>query len=622
MSSTNTHPNKYHGPLRPRGIGLLFTIIGLVGLYLVLFVDFHIKNYLERIGTRLNGAKVNIGSVHLSLLRSEFELRRLEIAHHTQPMKNLIEIDRINVQFLFLPLLGKKIIIKEMELSGFHYRTEREYSGILPMEMEEPPLPSAFIDRAASGFYSELRSQTNDNPLRGLGQLISGVDVHNSIASVSGDLGSLKKIYQFKEDIFKAAEQWEKGLKDLALSNQPLEIKSQLDRAIRIASEESAPEVRRIRTDIQGKLSQLESLENAIRHRIETLNGNIKMIELATDKDIADVETKLKLPRFDVGDLTPQIFGPKLLNWLERTTYWVDFTRRRMPPGTRQGTIAMVVREPSHGTSIHFGKMAAYPAVLIYKMLFSSELSEETKACKVTGVMTGLTSDPPIHGRPLELSLEAEMPSGQLKGGKIRILIDHTLGKLEEKIEFKVGSISISDLNIIDSSDLKFGIKKATGSVDATINFHENELQAEVRTALYQVEYDLNSRYRRMEKSLNDILQASQSIDLVAKIEGPLEKLKLSASSNLGQRLSIGLEDEFKHQLSIVKDMIRRGIEDRVSPEREPLYTKYRDLQEKILTPIRTQTEFMRKLLQYANDNLSKLEGKRPRAQMGLKKRS
>lgn len=616
MSATNNHPNKKITALvRWKGFWILACLFSIGIVYGKLFFDRHLLDYLERLGSILNYARVDIGALRTDFWRGELEISKLQIAHHTQPMKNLIEVDRIHFRFLLGPLFRKKIVIEEMKVTGVHYRTDRDTSGLVGQEIELIPSYSSFIDRVARGIYTELRNQSGDNPLRGLGLLLGGIDIAGAVNSFTG-LDSLKNIKILKDDIYKASEQWEKGLKESAALNPTRDFKTRIDSSFR---SKSRHEIMKMKEEITTKLNQLQSLEKAIMHRVGTLDEDLKKIGDSINTDITQVESSLKIPRMDAEDLTPQIFGAKLLNWMERITYWVDFARRRMPKGSRQNQITMVVREPSRGTSVHFGKMAAYPALLLYKADFFSALSEETKAGRVRGVMTGLTSDPPIYGRPMELELEVDIPEKRLESGKFKLIIDHTLNNMSEWLEFSIASLIIENLTIIDNNDLKFSIAKAIGSLDASLSFQEHELKAQVKTALYQVQYQISSRFKRLEETLHDILRSSQSIDLVAKVEGPLDKPTLDATSNLGKQLALGLQDEFKHQVAIVKDQIGQAIEERIAIEKDPLLSKYRQLQQGMLNPIRGEILNFKGLILLANQALLSLDPRTRRYLTGQK---
>lgn len=616
MSDTNAHPNKgITALIRWKGLLILACLFSIGVVYGKFFFDHHLRDYLEKVGSTLNYARVDIGELRTSFWRGELEISKLQIAHHTQPMKNLIEVDRIHFRFLLGPLFRKKIVIEEMRATGVHYRTDRESSGLVDKEFALIPKYSSLIDRVANGIYTELRNQSSDNPLRGLGLLLGGIDIAGAVNSFTG-LDSMKSIRVLKDDIYKASEQWEKGLKESAALNSTRDFKTRIDSSLR---SDSRMNIMKTKEEITAKINQLQSLEKAIMHRVGTINEDLKKIGDSIDTDTTQVESSLKIPRMDTDDLTPQIFGVKLLNWMERITYWVDFARRRMPKGSRQNQITMVMREPAEGTSIHFGKMAAYPALLLYKADFFSELSEETKAGRVRGTLTGLTSDPPIYGRPMELELEADIPGKRLESGKFTLSIDHTLNNMSELLNFSIASLMIENLTIIDNNDLRFSIEKAVGSLDASIAFQEHELKAGVKTALYQVQYQISSRFKKLEETLRDILKSSQSIDLVAKVEGPLDKPKLEATSNLGKQLALGLQEEFKHQIAVVRDQIRQAIEERITIEQDPLLSKYRQLQQEMLDPIRGEILNFKGLMLLANQALLSLDPRTRRYLTGQK---
>lgn len=106
-------------------IALFTIIIGIITLTKNIIAKKVIVNTCESIFE----AKCDIGYVNISLFDSSFKLKNLEIANKDEPMKNLISIESINLDFDLVQLLRSRFVADELSIMKVETNTDRKYSG-------------------------------------------------------------------------------------------------------------------------------------------------------------------------------------------------------------------------------------------------------------------------------------------------------------------------------------------------------------------------------------------------------------------------------------------------------------------------------------------------------------
>ena len=111
--------------------GLLgFAILVLVlALFWLVLVDGIVRRQIERTGTAMVGARVELKGLNLTLFPAGVELTGLKVTDPEHPMKNAVEVQSISFGIDGAKLWGKKVIIEEMKVAGVRFNTERRSSG-------------------------------------------------------------------------------------------------------------------------------------------------------------------------------------------------------------------------------------------------------------------------------------------------------------------------------------------------------------------------------------------------------------------------------------------------------------------------------------------------------------
>lgn len=611
MQSTSKKRNsfiRFRGLLIPVGFALL------IAGYVLLIADAHLKRAVEHYASLVNGAQVNIQSLHTHLLRGQVDLVRIQIAHHTHPSRNLFEIGKLSVKFLWLPLLAGKFVSPEIQIEGVKLFTNRDNFGALNIPSDSPSLPPGLLDRVATGMSEKLRKELGDTPLRKLGLLSAGLGTQTRVDQLRTQLSSMKKMAELEKEIEFQTSTWERAASVFhpapwveTARNALHELKAKTAR--RLASDKQTVESirKQIRADkqkasetYQGILNQNAILKKALYSLDDTLN-----------EDATKIRDSFGLPRLDGNDFTHSLMGPKLLNFLDRASYWVDVSRRRMPnSGHDYDGIIVMERPVEYGTEVQFGKKSTYPNMLLMKVTITSSASDDKNQGVVTGELRNFTTNPPIWRQPTEMKVRADFPGIGVRNLKITALIDHTQSVPLEEFRMSLDSFPLTDWMLENTSDLKLRVKHADAKISFDGSFRGDEVLTQWSVLASQVEYDVETRFRLMQETLRDAFIPYSTLYASGSVKGPTKNLKLELASNVGKRLGPVLRDKFKHSLEAVDDIVRQSILDQIEIPRRRL----RDKLAEVIGRVSNQYEAHVKTLKELENGVLAVEGRtRPR---------
>ena len=117
--------------IRWKGLIAFVAVIALGIVLWLFFVDGFVERMIEKTGTWIVGAKVELDDADLSIFPLGLNLRRLQVTDPDKPMTNTVDIKRTVLSLDSLNLLRRKLIIERMAMEGVRFGTERKTSGAL-----------------------------------------------------------------------------------------------------------------------------------------------------------------------------------------------------------------------------------------------------------------------------------------------------------------------------------------------------------------------------------------------------------------------------------------------------------------------------------------------------------
>ncbi len=88
--------------------------------YARFFLDGNLRSVLQFVGSRVNEAEVNIGSIKTSFLNGSLTLSDIQITDKDNPEYNSLEIKKINFDVMMEALLKAKFVVDDATIENIH----------------------------------------------------------------------------------------------------------------------------------------------------------------------------------------------------------------------------------------------------------------------------------------------------------------------------------------------------------------------------------------------------------------------------------------------------------------------------------------------------------------------
>ena len=176
-------------------------ILALLGAILlaVFFLDWTVEWAIEKAGTKVNGAKVDLDGVSIGWRSASITFDRLQVTDKSAPMTNAFEVKSMKFAINPKPLFWRKFIIETGEINGIQTGTPRKHSGAVPLPVVEG---EKLADKAKAP-----DSNASKEALAALKGNIS--DQFDPDKLKPEDLASYRKIQEEKARIAAASSAWE-----------------------------------------------------------------------------------------------------------------------------------------------------------------------------------------------------------------------------------------------------------------------------------------------------------------------------------------------------------------------------------------------------------------------------
>lgn len=595
-------------PIRWKGFVPVLVLFSALFIYFTFFFDIHLKKLLEWAGTQSNGAKVDIVRVKTSFIHTDFRLNGLQVTSHSDPMKNLIEVDNMHFQFSLPQIFKKKLVISDMSITGMQYGTARKTSGYVPKKPSKGP---GFLDKVSQAANAGLKSVMDQLPLENLEGLFKGNPL-DRVEKLGEDSFSFKKIREVETQVNTSVEDWKKQVVELPNENTLKDYRSRIENAVSQRPNNPDEFVRNIQTvqsiksDVEAQVGKVEALQKSVTSNVEATVKNVASIDDAMEQDIASIRSKLKIPSLNFKDITPQLLGPKIMHTIEQAAYWAELTRKYMPK--RKKGESHTTQEREKGTDVYFGGMNVYPKFLLQHAGIQSNVSTNPNHGNVRGDLTNVTNDPRLLGKPARLDIQADFPTSRIQGAKIEAVVDHTTDRNKELFGISVNSFPVEDWKIAESGPIQIALQKAQGKAGFNIQFGEEEMRATLQATLSNVQYVSGSTTPELAKILERVLKNLKSFGIRGSVEGTLSHLRFNLTSDLGSRIASGIKDEFQERIAALNEQIRKEVMGQILQKKKVLQDRVEAEKKKALEPIERSLKQVREIVGVANSARERIE--------------
>jgi uncharacterized protein (TIGR03545 family) len=590
--------------IRWERVGPVLGTAVLLAILIVIFLDPVLKWAIVKAGQSVFGARVNIASVKTKLLKGRITVNGLQVADKSSPMKNLFQWDQAAFDFQPGPLIEKKVVIEEASINGLKFGVPRKTSGALTFSEKQPGFVSKAVGRLSSQVetlslkkFSETKEKYNPQ---------TALDPKHFKTTAAAEKAKTQ-LTRAPGDIQKQIDQLNAQARAADLQQRVQALNQGDSSAAGVARKLS--EAKKLETDLQTFRTDLSNTQRSVMGQIESAQNQVEAVKSAREEDWKAVKTKLALPTLDKDAMARAIFGPAMVKWSERLLDGVHLARQQMPPKPKSPP------SPPRGRAriIEFPRLHDDPRFLLMKAQVAGEIGLD-KPFGFTGTVTGITTNPPLYGKPATIELAGTQGgrSFMLKG-----LLDHTHDIPVEALEGVYNGFSLSAMQFGPPDGMALGMNQGTGRARMALKLRGDTLDghAEIQGSdlAVQPKVDLKSDSpvaQRAQKNIMASLAAVKSMTVGVGLSGTLDSPRLDIDSNIGAIVSDALKSALGAEVAEQEKALRAQFDQLTAAKVQDLQGQVDQLKEKALPQLASQNKMIDDLMnQIKQKSASSLPG-------------
>jgi uncharacterized protein (TIGR03545 family) len=504
---------------------LAFALIGgLVGVFLILFLDGMIKRGIEEKGSMAAKTQIDIASLSTSLFAQSVALTGIEVANPDNNMENLLQFENLSLDLDGAQAISRKIIIDELQAHGIRLNQKRTQPAELP-------------DGVESTQRSKQENSANQTGLPGLGGL-DGLSMKSPEEILKSEkLETLEAGNRAKKVIDDLKAKWENKFATDLNPNALEETKkklAELQNKVKGGNLADIPnalkEFQTLQKDIQSQIDRITSMKSELEKDVQMAKQQVAELKNLPQKDFERLKNKYSMnPEGGKNILGSMLEGP-LKEKLDKA--WKAY--KMISPYLNRG------KSPEEqeyvrgkGIDISFAKASPYPDFLLRHgdlslILFNTEVKGEVK---------DLSDNQKVYGKPAQMNFHSSK-NEVFNSFALDVMMDKTGPQSQDKLVLDVQGLSLKNTG---TQELKGGSAAVTGQLTIT---DENNLNGNFKAALDNV--SLSIPEQKGNELANTIAQSLSTIDRINisfGISGTIENYQLDIKSNLSEIISKAIKN-------------------------------------------------------------------------------
>jgi uncharacterized protein (TIGR03545 family) len=536
-------------------------ILGVVALVWLLFGETFVRRTTEDYATETLGAEVDIGNLKITESKGRLTLGALQVADPFNPKRNLLEAGRIVLEIDPVPLLEKKIVINQMDLTGLRFGT--------PRSRPATPVKNAGVVQRVRAELGDWKKQL-DVPLLSL----APIDTLKSLALDPTKLGTVQaahSVVQRSDSVRTAIQESLKSLQPRPILDSASALATRLAAANPATlglqgSVQAATDIKRTIDQIDQVKKQLGALQRSASAGVQLLGTGLKEIDAARQRDYQFARGLAKLPSISAPDISQMLFGPPTASVFAQALYYANLGRSYLPPGMDPLRRPGPRRMRMNGTSISFPKEHAWPSFLLRQGKIGFSLGSDTSGSAFAASLTGVTSEPAIYGQPTLFSAQGSLKGANPVSVDLSGVLNHVGAIPRDSLRASLTGVPLPSF---DLPGLPFRLAPGRGQAVLTFGLEGERLWGRWSLRSDQLSSTPSDSVRvrqltQLETVVGRVLGGVKSLRLDADLGGTITRPSLSISSNVGDAVAGGIRNLIGEEVSKVEAKVRADVDRQV----------------------------------------------------------
>ena len=524
---------------RWQGVLAFVLIGGLVGGFLILFLDGMIERAIEEKGSMAAKTRIDIGSLSTSLFAQSVVLTGIEVANPENNMENLVQFETLSLDLDGAQVVSRKIVIDKLQAHGIRLNQKRTHPAQLP-EAAEP----------AQG--TQQAGATSQNALPGLG----GLSIKSPEEILKSEkLETLEAGNRIKKTIEDLKAKWKNKIETDLNPNALKETKQKLaDLQNKVKGggladiANALKDFNTLQKDIQSQISRITSMKSEFEKDLQMAKQQVADLKNLPQKDFERLKNKYSLnPEGGKNILGSLLEGP-LKEKLDKA--WKAY-KMISPYLNRPSSPAEQEYVRGKGIDILFAKASPYPNFLLKHGNLSLILFDT----EVKGEVRDLSDNQKFYGKPAKMNFQSGK-NEVFDSFTLNVILDKTGPKSQDILVVNIQGLSLKNTG---RAELKGGLATITGQLTIT---DENNLHGKFTAELDNV--SLSIPEQKGNELANTIAQSLSTIDRInisIGISGTIENYQLDIKSNPAEIISKAVKNAFAGKMKGFESSLMSAIQ-------------------------------------------------------------
>jgi uncharacterized protein (TIGR03545 family) len=526
------------------GLIAFAVIAALLTVFWLFFVDGIVRRVVERTGTAIAGAEVDVDRARLALTPFGLSLNGIQVTDPKNPSTNAIEISRIGFSLDALNLLRRKVIIQEMSAEGVRFGTARKKPGLVAARDEKKPTekkPSSF---ALPSFEMP--------------------DVKKILETEA--FGSVKLIDDAKADIQNKRDGWQKRVAELPNRAAVDAYRSRIDK-LKASSRSSlqdlagaAGDAKKIKDDLERDLDRVRQSREALNADLSSAKNLVAKAEQAPLDDVRRIRDKYSLSPSGIQNMSQALFGGKVTSWLDSGLLWYNRLSPLLARSVeKKGNVKIVKPVRGKGVDVKFPERNPLPDFLIGNV----KASLQPEAGSFDGTIRNITTDQDILGMPLTFQFDG---SGMkdVRALTLSGALDHIQpARFHDTINVQANGYRADNMVLSSSKELPISLQDGLLDIDVKGLRGPEGLRATLATKFRSVHIITGSREGggMILTSLRSALSRVSDFSLFADITGEPGNYDVKVSSDLDRVFKDAIGRIVQEQSSRLEKELKTAVQ-------------------------------------------------------------
>ncbi len=508
--------------LRWQGFGIFGVIIILISLFWFVFIDLIVANMIEKYGTEIVEAKVDLESADLSLFPMGLALKGLQVTNPDEPMTNAVQIDQMAMSLEAGHLLKRKVIIDDMTLEGLRFNTPRKTSGAVVLKKTR--------------MKTVEDSEKKDSPFAFTLPNFDNLDAKEILENEN--LETLTLVKELETEIQATKDNWQVQLQGLPDEKKFQEYKTRLENlkgksggVMGILG--AASDVQNLHKDVKKDLEALKNGRNLFEQKRAFLKNRLDQVTSAPARDFNRLKNKYTLSPQGLSNLSRLFFGPQIANYINKAITWYYRVKPYLEGGAEKGKEEAGAKKiRGRGVDVRFAEDEPVPDFLIRRI----KAAVLIKAGDLQGTMENITPDQDITGLPLTFAFSGEKLKG-VRALSINGILDHISPESsKDTINLMLTEYSVADLSLSKDSTLPITVKSGLADLKLNSVLASGNISATLVGFMKAVQFagsDSQDKKMSFSGAVQDALAGVSRFSMQANAFGTLDNYDVKLTSDL-----------------------------------------------------------------------------------------